>query len=114
MNIPDLPEGATMEDLIRLYEANERKKAAKKTKDQTPEGKKHNLDRSRRYYAENKSQILKKRRERYAKDSETLKKRNLGYYHARKAAVEEIKTLPIIVPVSVPEPPTINHVISWT
>lgn len=113
MNTPNLPEGATMEQLIRLYEADKKKKAAKKAKDQTPEGKKHNLERARRYYAENKAMVLRKRKERYAAESELLKKRNLGYYHVRRAAIAEAKSVPETVPVPAPEPPTINHTISW-
>ena len=113
MSTPNLPEGATMEQLLRLYEADKKKKAAKKAKDQTPEGKKYNLERSRKYYAENKHMVLKKRKERYAADSELLKKRNLGYYYVRKAAIEEAKSAVPTVPSETPEPPTINHTISW-
>ena len=113
METPNLPEGASMADLIRLYEADKRRKDAKKKYNQTAEGKKYNLDKSRRYYAENKAKVLKKRKERYAAETELLKQRNLGYYHARRAAIVEAKSTVGNVPSTNPEPPTINHIISW-
>jgi len=62
---------ADLSKLIKAYEA--RKKIQEKNKDylkayfQTEKGKEINLRCSKRYYEENKEEILRRRRERYAK-----------------------------------------------
>jgi len=70
---------ADLSKLIKAYEA--RKKIQEKNKDylkayfQTEKGKEINLRCSKRYYEENKEEILRRRRERYAKlKEESLEK----------------------------------------
>lgn len=109
MEPPTLPEGVALAHLLRLYEADKKKKEAKKARDQTEEGKKYNLEKSRKYYKENKEKVLQKRKERYAKETELLKSRNLGYYHTRKALLTQAKTMDPIPPTP-PTPPTNNYV----
>ena len=69
---------ADLSKLIKAYEA--RKKIQENNKEylrayfQTPKGKEINLRCSKRYYEENKDEILRKRRERYAKMKEEAEK----------------------------------------
>lgn len=106
MNPIPLPEGVTLERLLRLHEADKKKKEAKKVYNQTEEGKKYNLEKSRRYYKENKSKVLQKRKERYAKDTELLRARNLGYYHKRQDLLAQAKAVD-------PTLPTINNYVTF-
>ena len=80
-----LPEGVSLERLMKLYQNDLKKKAAKKAFNESEAGKTYNLAKAKAYYEKHKAEVLAKRKERYEKDGALLNERCKSYYHKKKA-----------------------------
>lgn len=76
----NIPEGVTIEKLVKVYNNYQRKVAQRTQWYQTEEGKAYNRAKAKEYYQKHKAEILAKRAERYEADRETLLSRANEYY----------------------------------
>ena len=68
MSATNLPEGVTMEKLLRIYERQKKTLDKRTAYYNTPEGKEYNRKKAAEYYEKNKELVLQKSKERRAKN----------------------------------------------
>jgi len=85
----NIPDGVKLEDLLRLYEREQRYKENKKAFYASDEGKEYNRQKAKLFYQRHKEEILAKRKTRYETDSETLLNRAKAYYALHSDEINE-------------------------
>jgi hypothetical protein len=99
--IPPAQNTPPMDVLMRLYNADVKRKEAKKAFNASPEGKAANLKNSKAWYHAHKESVSEKRKLRYEKDGDILKARCKEYYQKKRAERIAVSP-PTVLPESAP------------
>lgn len=75
-----LPEGVTMEQVLKVFNDYKRRNAERSEWFKTEEGKAYNRQKAKEYYLRHKEKVLEKRAKRYEEDRDTLLNRAKEYY----------------------------------
>lgn len=75
-----LPEGVTMEQVLKVFNDYKRRNAVRTEWFKTDEGKAYNRQKAKEYYLRHKDKVLEKRAKRYEEDRDTLLNRAKDYY----------------------------------
>ena len=78
-----------IDDLVKVYEATQRRKEARKAYLQTEKGKEYNRQKAKAFYERHKAQILEKRKTQYEQDKDTILSRSKAYYEAHKDDIKQ-------------------------
>jgi len=83
----ELPDGVSLEKLLRLYEQDQARVKKRNEFLKTDEGKEYARQKAKLHYQRHKAEVLAKRAERYKVDSELLNQRAKEYYAANKETI---------------------------
>lgn len=85
----ELPEGVTLERLLRLHEQDKARALKRSEFFKTEEGREYARQKAKAYYQRHKSEVLAKRAKRYEEDGQLLIQRAKDYYTANKDTILE-------------------------
>ena len=80
----NLPEGVTLEHLVKMYTKQKEHLAKRREWFKTEEGREYNRQKAAVYYDRNKERVLAKAKTRYENDKEAHNARSLASYYKRK------------------------------
>ena len=83
----ELPEGVTLEKLLRLHEQEQARVKKRNEFLKTEEGKEYARAKAKAYYDKHRAEVLAKRAERYKVDAELLNQRAKNFYAANKETI---------------------------
>jgi RecA-family ATPase len=86
-NTTALPEGVTMEKLLKIYEHHKKSIDARNEWYKTEEGRAYQRAWAKKYYDKHKDEILAKREARYAEKREELNEKSKSYYQRNKERI---------------------------
>ena len=83
----ELPEGVSLEKLLRLYELEQARIKKRNEFMKTEQGKEYARLKAKEHYKRHRAEILAKRAKRYEEDGELLNNRAKAYYAANKETI---------------------------
>ena len=76
-------------ELVRAYEAEQRRKESRKAYLQTDKGKEYNRQKAKSFYERHKAEILEKRKTQYEENKDVILNRSKAYYEAHKDVIKQ-------------------------
>lgn len=87
METPVLPEGVTLDKLLKLYEKNKKSLERRNEWYKTDEGRAYQRLMAKKHYEKHKEEILEKRASRYLEKGEDINQKNKEYYQKNKEKI---------------------------
>ena len=85
----ELPDGVTLDKLLKLYEQHKKSIEHRNEWFKTEEGKAYQRAMAKKHYDKHKEEILEKRAQKYLEKGEEINARNKAYYQANREKILE-------------------------